>query len=77
MAMAMAMAMAIVKLKVIIQINNTIFLQPIHIYYINLMYMGKKIAVLIGNNYTGTQYKLFGCQNDVLKYRLVLQRGLF
>ena len=34
--------------------------------------MGKKIAVLIGNNYIGTQYRLYGCQNDVIKYRELL-----
>lgn len=34
--------------------------------------MGKKIALLIGNNYIGTQYTLYGCQNDVIKYRQVL-----
>ena len=34
--------------------------------------MGKKIAVLIGINYVGTPNNLFGCHNDVLKYRLVL-----
>ncbi len=34
--------------------------------------MSKKIAVLIGNNYTQTDFKLFGCQNDVIKYRDIL-----
>jgi hypothetical protein len=34
--------------------------------------MGKKIAVLIGNNYIGTKYRLYGCQNDVIKYKTVL-----
>ena len=34
--------------------------------------MGKKIALLIGINYVGTPNNLFGCHNDVLKYRLVL-----
>lgn len=34
--------------------------------------MGRKIAVLIGNNYNGTQYRLYGCQNDVIKYKQVL-----
>ena len=34
--------------------------------------MGKKIAVLIGSNYIGTQYRLYGCQNDVIKYKTVL-----
>jgi hypothetical protein len=34
--------------------------------------MGKKIALLIGNNYIGTQYQLYGCQNDVIKYKTVL-----
>jgi hypothetical protein len=34
--------------------------------------MKKKIAVLIGNNYIGTQYRLYGCQNDVIKYRKIL-----
>jgi hypothetical protein len=34
--------------------------------------MGKKIAVLIGSNYIGTKYRLYGCQNDVIKYKTVL-----
>ncbi len=34
--------------------------------------MGKKIALLIGINYVGTPYNLFGCHNDVLKYRTIL-----
>ncbi len=33
---------------------------------------GKKIALLIGNNYTGTQYKLNGCQNDIIKFKPIL-----
>nr|GLL27132.1 metacaspase-9-like [Ipomoea trifida] len=32
----------------------------------------KKMAVLVGCNYEGTQYKLHGCQNDVLSMRDVL-----
>ena len=34
--------------------------------------MGKKIAVLIGCNYIGSQYRLYGCQNDVIKYKILL-----
>ena len=34
--------------------------------------MGKKIAVLIGINYIGTPYRLYGCHNDVIKYKAVL-----
>jgi hypothetical protein len=32
----------------------------------------KKIALLIGNNYTNSNYKLFGCQNDIIKYKQIL-----
>ncbi|KAG8367754.1 hypothetical protein BUALT_Bualt16G0105700 [Buddleja alternifolia] len=36
------------------------------------MEKGKKIALLVGCNYPGTQYELHGCHNDVLAMREVL-----
>lgn len=37
------------------------------------MNVGKKIALLIGINYTGTSVQLNGCQNDVIKIKDVIK----
>ena len=39
------------------------------------MSVNKKIALLIGINYIGTESQLYGCQNDVIKMKDVLKNN--